>query len=129
MGQRTLKTRVMYIELKTGYADNGPARIGRVTFSRSGRCVYYRGKRFQRIKGDGISGNYIEIESGDEYWISGVKKNRQDRHWAGSGPVAIDEDAREEYLALIRGSQGTVEQRYWQRDHGACAVAVTAGNK
>jgi len=27
----------MYIELKTGYQDNGPAWIGRVEFSQSGR--------------------------------------------------------------------------------------------
>lgn len=96
-----MRTRVMYIEKKTGHAGNGPARIGRVTFSRSGRSVHYQGKTFQRIKGGGVSGNYSEIETGDEYWISGVKKNRQDRHWAGSGAVEIDEEARAEYLAII----------------------------
>ena len=31
-------------------------------------------KRFQRLKGSGISGNYFDVETGDEYWISGVKK-------------------------------------------------------
>ena len=39
--------------------------------------------------------------TGDEYWISGVKRNREDRHWAGSGPVEIDDDAREEYETLV----------------------------
>lgn len=97
------KTRVMYIELKSGHGDSGPARIGRVSFSKTGQTVYYRGKTFQRAKGGGISGNFFDVDSGEEYWISGVKKDRSDRHWAGSGPVEIDDDVREEYLALIRG--------------------------
>ena len=29
---RGKKTRIMYVELKSGHGDNGPARIGRVTF-------------------------------------------------------------------------------------------------
>lgn len=99
MGQidRGKSTRIMYMENKTQGGDSGPARIGRVQFSRSGRSILYRGKRFERIKGGGIGSNYVDVETGDEYWISGVKKNREDRHWAGSGPVEIDDDAREEY--------------------------------
>ena len=92
--------RLMYIELKTGHNGDGPARIGRVTFSKSGRSVYYRGKRFARIRGGGAAGNYYEVESGDEYWISGVKRDGTDRHWAGSGPVDIDADARAGYERL-----------------------------
>jgi hypothetical protein len=96
------KTRIMYIELKSGYGDNGPARIGRVTFSKTGRTIYYKGKAFQSLKGSGISANYFDTETGEQYWISGPKKNGQDRHWAGSGNVEIDEDVREEYLRKIR---------------------------
>jgi hypothetical protein len=36
-----MKTRIMYIEQKDD-GINGPARIGRVTFSKSGRSLYYR---------------------------------------------------------------------------------------
>ena len=92
----------MYVELKSGQADRGPARIGRVTFSKTGASIYYGGKRFQRLKGHGISGNYFDVDTGDEYWISGIKKNRQDRHWAGKGAVAIDENVRLEYLDLLK---------------------------
>jgi hypothetical protein len=95
------KPRVMYIELKSGYNDNGPARVGRVEFSKSGRSIHYGGKTFARIRGGGVGSNYYDVETGDEYWISGVKKNREDRHWAGSGPVEIDDDAREEYEQLV----------------------------
>jgi hypothetical protein len=87
--------------LKTGYNGNGPARIGRVSFSRSGRRIYYGGKTFARISGGGASANYYDVNTREEYWISGVKKNREDRHWAGSGPVEIDDDVREEYERLV----------------------------
>jgi hypothetical protein len=100
-----MKSRIMYIELKSGYNDNGPARIGRVTFSKTGKTIYYKGKAFRSLKGSGISANYFDVETGEEYWISGPKKNGEDRHWAGSGKIEIDEDVRDEYLSRIRGMQ------------------------
>ena len=30
------------------------------------------------------------METGESYWVSGVKKDGQDRHWAGSGKVLIE---------------------------------------
>jgi len=75
---------IRYIELKTGYNDNGPAWIGRVQVSRSGQTVYFNGRAFKR-RGGGASGNHFDVETGDNYWISGVKKDGRDRHWAGSG--------------------------------------------
>ncbi|NNE84085.1 MAG: 1-deoxy-D-xylulose-5-phosphate synthase [Alphaproteobacteria bacterium] len=90
----------MYIELKTGYGDSGPARIGRVEFSKTVRIIYYRGKSFQPDSGGG-RGSFCDVETGERYWISGPKKNRQDRHWAGAGDVEIDDDAREEYEKII----------------------------
>ena len=89
------QTRIMYIELKSDYDDNGPARIGRVSFSQSGRTIYYNGRSFQSLKGSGIGANYLDVESGEQYWISGPKRNGRDRHWAGSGPVEIDSDVEE----------------------------------
>ena len=97
-------SRIMYLEIKSGdgHNDRGSAHIGRVTFSKSGRSIYYRGLKFQSLKGSGICANYFEVESGDEYWISGCKKNGQDRHWAGGGAVEIDADVRAEYWIEIR---------------------------
>ena len=88
----------MYVELKSDHGDNGPAWIGRVKFSKTGRTIYYRGLTLQR--GNVIGGNHFDVETGNEYWVSGIKKNGQDRHNAGSGPVEIDEDVREEYLSM-----------------------------
>ncbi|MCW9024711.1 MAG: hypothetical protein OQK73_08500 [Gammaproteobacteria bacterium] len=47
--------RVMYVENKDGDIDGVDARIGWVTFSKSGRSVYYRGKTLKRAKGGGNS--------------------------------------------------------------------------
>ena len=78
-----------YIELKSGCGDCGPAWIARVATSKSGQTVYFNGKALKRAKGGGISGNHFDIETGEEYWISGVKKRGSNRHWAGSGKVQV----------------------------------------
>lgn len=92
----------MYVELKSGYNDDGPAWIGRVFVSKTGQTVYFRGKTLQRIHPGGIGANHLDVETHDEYWISGVKKNCEDRHWAGGGPVEIDPDVRDEYLTIVK---------------------------
>jgi hypothetical protein len=95
------KTRIMYIENKS-VSLNGPARIGRVTFSKSGRSVTYRGVAF--LKANGYKFNYVEVGTGDEYWISGPRRDGQDRLYPESSrPVEIDEDVAEEYWRDIRG--------------------------
>jgi hypothetical protein len=86
-----------YIELKTGFNDNGPAWIGHVQLSPSRRTVYFNGKAFKRTT-RAASGNYYDIESGEQYWISGVKKSGRDRHWAGTGKITIEASAVDEYL-------------------------------
>jgi hypothetical protein len=92
-----MRREIRYVELKTGFHDDGPASISWVTFSKTGRTIYYRGRALQRIIRGGIGSNHRDTETGDEYWISGVKKDGQDRHCAGKGRVDVDEDAREEY--------------------------------
>ena len=90
---------IKYIELKTGYGDNGPAWIGNVKESKSGKTIYFNDHAFQRYQG--IQGNYFDVETGEEYWISGVKRNGQDRHWAGRGKVIIDRKCIDEYLSIV----------------------------
>ena len=89
----------MYIELKTGYSDDGPAWIGYVKTSKSKKSIYFNDHAFQ--KNIGTYSNYIDIENGDEYWISGLKRAESNRHWAGHGKVMIDRRAIREYLSLI----------------------------
>jgi len=92
----------MYVELKSSHNDSGPARIGRVAFSKTGRTLYYGGKAFQSLIGSGIGANYFDIETDEQYWISGPKRLGGDRHWAGSGPIEIDPDVAEQYWREIR---------------------------
>ncbi len=88
-----------YIELKSGYENNGPAWIGRVKISRTGKTVYFNNHAFQKY--NGILGNYYDVESGEEYWISGIKKNGTDRHWTGCGKIIIDRKIINNYLSVI----------------------------
>ena len=67
----------MFIELKED-GVSGPARIGRVTFSQSGKSVYYRGRMLQKLKG-GFKANYFDAETRQQYWISGCKQKGGDR--------------------------------------------------
>lgn len=92
----------MYIECKAG-GLTGEARIGRVFFSKTGKTLYYGGMSFQSLKGAGFKSNYFEVESGDEYWISGPKKDGSDRLYGGRLPVVIDDDVAAEYSADILG--------------------------
>lgn len=96
-----MKTTLKYIELKTGFSHNGPAWIGLISFSKSGKTLYFDGKAFQSLRGNGVSGNYYELESGDEYWISGVKKNQQNRHSIGGGLIYLENRSVEEYVKHI----------------------------
>ena len=90
----------MYLENKDGDIDGVSGRVGWVEFSKSGLSVYYRGRTLKRAKGGGVSGNYYDDETGEEYWVSGVKKHGSNAHWTEPVDIAIDEDAKEEYDRL-----------------------------
>ncbi len=92
-----MRIEILYVELKRGHS--GPAWIGYGHFSKSRQTVYFDGKVLK--KGQGINSNHFDIETGDEYWISGVKKNGADRHWAGSGKIYLDKSVVDDYLKSI----------------------------
>jgi hypothetical protein len=96
---KSSKSRIMYIESKAE-SLNGPARIGRVTFSKTGLSIYYEGKSFFRIQG--FKANYRDQETFDEYWISGPHRDGKDRLYVSNIPVEIDDNVREEYWTEIR---------------------------
>ena len=98
----------MYIECKSD-GLSGPARIGRVTFSKTGKTLYYAGRQFLTLSGRGYKANYFDVESGAEYWISGSKKRGGDRLYPGL--IDIDDDVREEYWSTIRGMPQCQDQR------------------
>jgi hypothetical protein len=110
-------TRIMFFENK----ETGQAWIGRASFSKSGKTIYYKDLAFIRSGGQGILGNYYAYDRKayeeeqnapwdgvsyhrkgykGEFWISGPKKNGQDRQ--DGGRVTIDQDVAEEYWRDIR---------------------------
>ena len=105
-----MQSRIMYIERKAG-SLTGPARIGRVQFSRTGKTLYYKGQTFQSLKGSGFKANYFDLDSGEKYWISGCRKDGCDRLYGERQPIEIDDDVREEYWTQIRGKQATAARR------------------
>jgi hypothetical protein len=56
-----MNTRIMYVELKShgnGHDDNGSAWITRVSFSKTGKSIYFKGKFLQKYNAG--CGNYID---------------------------------------------------------------------
>jgi hypothetical protein len=104
------KTRIMYIERKAG-ALTGEARIGRVTFNRAGRTIFYRTHIFHRIVGGGFKSNYYDEATGEDYWISGCKRRGGDSLYATNVPIKIDEDIREEYWRDIRDEPERIQEK------------------
>lgn len=90
-----MQKEIRYVENK----NSGEAWIGYCHFSKSGRSVYFNNKILKRKQG--ISGNHIDAETGEEYWVSGVKKNGFDRHWSEGGPVSLEQTAVDDYLKLV----------------------------
>jgi hypothetical protein len=92
--------RVMWLEHKTGSGLVGPARIGWVKISDRGKRLDYRDQAFRSLGGQGFKSNYYDIETREEYWISGCRKDGRDALY--STDVEIDDDALEHYWTEIR---------------------------
>ena len=99
---RGLPQRLMYVENRNGgLIDGSPARIGWVSFSKTGKTVYYRSLELASIGGSGISGNFMDAETREEYWVSGVKKRGSNNHpKERSVRTEIDADALDAYQSL-----------------------------
>ncbi len=73
----------------------GPAWIGYVEFSRTGRTAYFNGRCFSKGRGWAH-----DINTGEIGWITGVKKRGSNRHEFGGGKILVARDALAEFLAL-----------------------------
>jgi len=105
-----MKSRLMYIELKKD-GVRGPARIGRVAFSKTGKTLSYAGRTLAPLKGHGLKANDFDTRTLDEFWISGPRVDGRDALYATT--VAIDEDVRKEYWRDVRGmAAGALSRSY-----------------
>jgi hypothetical protein len=98
----------MYIEDKSDGLI-GPARIGRVTYSKRGKTLHYRDLSFRSLAGRGFKANFYCVETSAHYWISGPRKDGQDGLY-GYRPTPIDEDVREEYWTAVRGEPTRIDE-------------------
>jgi len=105
-----MQPEMRYIELKTGYNDDGPAWIARVTFSKTGRTVYFNGRKLQRLNVG--SGNHYDKETLEDFWVSGVKKSGSNRHTWGRGKIMVQRDVLEEFLAWT--GQKTLNTEFYE---------------
>jgi hypothetical protein len=103
--RRVRNARIMYIESKAEGLV-GASKIGRVSYSRTRGTLYYKDRAFQSLKGSGFKANYFDVDTGDHYWISGPRRDGEDRLYVSHLPVEIDEDVREEYWIEIRKQPG-----------------------
>ncbi|MFJ8226115.1 hypothetical protein [Streptomyces griseus] len=95
--------RIMFVQLKTGYdTDRGPSWIGWADFSKTWGTVYVHGRTLRRARGMSDA-NFYDIESGEEFWVSGPKRNRADTRYAPSDPD-IEPDAADAYRAFLGGA-------------------------
>ncbi|MDQ0619213.1 hypothetical protein [Arthrobacter globiformis] len=94
--------RIMYVQLKTGFnTDRGPAWITRLRFSKSWQTAYFRGRTLERY--GGFDSNFYGLDTGEEFWISGPKRDRTDVRYSSQQPE-IEEDVRAEYEAFLNGA-------------------------
>lgn len=91
-----MRSLIKYLELKTGFADDGPAWIAKVEFSKSKKSIYFNDRC---LMGNG-HGNCQDIETDEVFWVSGIKKNGEDRHSCGSGKIFIDRNIIDDYLEI-----------------------------
>ncbi len=94
--------RVIYVQLKTGHdSDRGPAWVSWVDFSRTWNTAYFNGHTLRRAQG--LDANFVDTDTGDEYWLSAPKRDRTDRRYTNVRPTVTD-DAKEPYEAFLQGA-------------------------
>lgn len=92
----------MYVQLKSGHdIDRGPAWISRVRFSKTWNTAYFRGRMLRRWPGM-FDANFYDVETHEEFWISGPKRDQTDGRYGSISPT-VDDDARDAYEAFLNG--------------------------
>ena len=94
----------MFVQLKTGYnTDQGPAWISRVRFTKSWQTAYWHGKTLRRQTGL-FDANFYDVETHEEYWLSGPHRDQGDSRYSNIRPE-IDDDVRAVYEAFLAGTR------------------------
>ncbi|MFJ2738408.1 hypothetical protein ACIO3O_01945 [Streptomyces sp. NPDC087440] len=95
--------RIMFVQLKTGYdTDRGPSWIGWVDFSKTWSTARFHERTLRRAEGM-FDANFHDTETGEEFWVSGPKRDRTDARY-GPRAAEIEPDAADAYRAFLDGA-------------------------
>ena len=98
MGLRTPTEGRVLIDPNAASSD-GTTALAAAVPSPSGRLVAWS---YQALGSDWCTWRIRDVETGEEYWISGPKKDVTDRLYGERVAVDIDDDVRDEYWTEIR---------------------------
>ena len=91
----------MFIQLKTGHdTDKGPAWISWVRFNKSWKTASWHGKTLRRWPSMSDA-NFYDVETHEEYWLSGPHRDRTDTRYSNIRPE-IDDDVRDARASRLR---------------------------
>ena len=94
-----MKPAIKYVELKTD-GLRGIGKVVEVEFSKSGKTLYYEGRRLAPLKGYAAKANYFDEATYEEFWVSNPTKDGSDSLFPAT--IEIDDKVREDYWSLIR---------------------------
>jgi hypothetical protein len=94
-----MKPQIKYVERKTD-GLRGVGRIVRVSFSSTGKTIYYGDRTLAPLNGFALKANYYDQQTLEEFWVSNPRRDGTDSLLPAI--VEIDADVREEYWTKIR---------------------------
>ena len=74
--------------------------------TRTWRTAKVHGRTLARVTGTAganFDSNFYDVETGEEFWMSGPKRDRTDGRYSNQRPQ-VDEDARDAYEAFLAGA-------------------------
>ena len=97
-----MKPVIKYIEHKAAeHTDRASAWIARVWPSASGKTLYFNDMALKR--GSGGDSTHFDLASGEQFWVTGVKKRGSNRHWGAGSPIRIERSLVEWYEEHAQG--------------------------
>lgn len=76
--------------------------MARVRFSKTWSTAYVHGRQLRR-KGMLFDANFLDVATGETFWLSGPKRDRSDGRYSSCQPE-VDDDVRAEYEAFLDGA-------------------------
>ena len=92
----------MFVQLKEGSGlDQGPCWVCRVEFSTTWLTARFHGLTLRRESG--FDSNFVDVSTGERWWVSGPKRDRTDARYSARQPQ-VDDDVRDAYEAFLAGA-------------------------